>query len=128
MRHWHGPFDKRGYHHGNLKEARLVDALVAHMAVEIAVRALRQAERPVHIDAKAGVAGRVVEHAPDVSRASVFGKRLGRPGGEIDGGLDGPPAARRPPRHGLRRLGAMAPEDEAVMPAAPALAPPGVAA
>jgi AcrR family transcriptional regulator len=25
MRHWHGPFDKRGYHHGNLKEA-LVEA------------------------------------------------------------------------------------------------------
>ncbi|HEX8167942.1 MAG TPA: TetR/AcrR family transcriptional regulator [Beijerinckiaceae bacterium] len=25
MRHWHGPFDKRGYHHGNLKEA-LIEA------------------------------------------------------------------------------------------------------
>lgn len=25
MRHWHGDFDKRGYHHGNLKEA-LVEA------------------------------------------------------------------------------------------------------
>jgi AcrR family transcriptional regulator len=25
MRHWHGPFDKRGYHHGNLNEA-LIEA------------------------------------------------------------------------------------------------------
>ncbi|MGO4706029.1 TetR/AcrR family transcriptional regulator [Microvirga sp. 2MCAF38] len=25
MRHWHSPFDRRGYHHGNLKEA-LIDA------------------------------------------------------------------------------------------------------
>ncbi|WP_112664386.1 TetR/AcrR family transcriptional regulator [Microvirga flavescens] len=25
MRHWHSPFDKRGYHHGNLKEA-LIEA------------------------------------------------------------------------------------------------------
>lgn len=25
MRHWHGPSDRRGYHHGNLKEA-LIDA------------------------------------------------------------------------------------------------------
>ena len=25
MRHWHGPFDRRGYHHGNLKEA-LIEA------------------------------------------------------------------------------------------------------
>ena len=94
--------------------------LVAHMAVEIAVRAFDRAERPVHIDAKAGVAGRVVEHAPDVSRASGFGKRVGRPGGEIGGGLDGHPAARRHPRPRLRRLGAMAPEDfKPVMRAAP---------
>ena len=27
MRHWHGPFDKRGYHHGNLKEALVRAAL-----------------------------------------------------------------------------------------------------
>ena len=31
-------------------EARLVDAAVAHVAVEVAIGALRQAERPVHID------------------------------------------------------------------------------
>ena len=31
-------------------EARLVDAAVAHVAVEVAIGALRQAERPVHVD------------------------------------------------------------------------------
>ena len=36
--------------------ALLVDAGVAHMAVEVAIRALRQAERPVHVDAEASVA------------------------------------------------------------------------
>src|SRR6185312_8730754 len=35
------------------QESRLVDRGVADMAVEVAVRALRQAERPVHIDAEA---------------------------------------------------------------------------
>ena len=36
-------------------EARFVDAAVAHMAVEVAIRALRQAERPVHVDAEGRV-------------------------------------------------------------------------
>ena len=34
------------------REASLVDAGVAHMAVEVAVRTLRQAERPMDIDAE----------------------------------------------------------------------------
>ena len=37
------------------EEARLVDAARAHMAVEVAVGALGGAERPMHVDAEAGV-------------------------------------------------------------------------
>jgi hypothetical protein len=42
--------------------ARLVDAAHAHVAVEVAIRTFVPTERPMHIDAEAGVAGRVVEH------------------------------------------------------------------
>ena len=37
------------------REAGLVDGGVAHMAVEVAIRALRQAERPVDIDPEGGL-------------------------------------------------------------------------
>ncbi len=40
------------------KEARLVDAAEAHVAVEVAVGALLRAERPVDVDAEAAVSRR----------------------------------------------------------------------
>ena len=42
-------------------ESVLVDP-VADMAVEVAIRAFRGAERPVHVNAETRVAGRVVDH------------------------------------------------------------------
>ena len=42
------------------EKARLVDGRVADVAVEVAIGAFRGAERPVHVDAEARVAGRVV--------------------------------------------------------------------
>ena len=36
--------------HGGVDEARLIDVAMAYVAIEVAIRALRQAERPVHID------------------------------------------------------------------------------
>ena len=41
-------------------EARLVDRRVADVAVEVAIRALRQAERPVHVDAEGRFARRCI--------------------------------------------------------------------
>ena len=49
-------------------EARLVDRRVAHMAVEVAIGAFRQAERPMHIDAEAAIALPTVD--PDRQRRS----------------------------------------------------------
>jgi hypothetical protein len=48
------------------EEARLVDALHPHMAVEVAIGAFRQAERPVDVDAKARVARGVSSMTADM--------------------------------------------------------------
>ncbi len=45
-----GDFRAKGF-----DEAILVDIATAHVAVEIAVGAFRQAERPMHIDAEARI-------------------------------------------------------------------------
>src|SRR4051794_12334806 len=49
-------------------EARLVHRLMPHMAVEIAIGAFGQAERPVQVNAEARVARRMVDHRADVIR------------------------------------------------------------
>ena len=70
------------------EEARLVQRLVPHVAVEVAIRAFRRAERPVHVDAEARIPRRMIAHAPDVIRARRLASGR-RPGGENGGGLDG---------------------------------------
>ena len=50
--------------HTGIDEARLVDGGVAHMAVEVAIRAFRQAERPMDVDAECRIVGR--GHGPTI--------------------------------------------------------------
>ena len=42
----------------------LIHGLVPHVAVEVAIGALRGAERPMHIDAEARVPRRMIDHGP----------------------------------------------------------------
>src|SRR5207253_1514412 len=57
------------------EEARLVDPFEPQMAVEIAIGALRGAERPVHVDGKARIPRWVIDHARHVTRPLAFRKR-----------------------------------------------------
>ena len=62
------------------RKARLVRRLMADVAVEIAIRALRRAERPMHIDAESGCAlgnvdRRALSARPDGARARSLNAR-----------------------------------------------------
>ena len=66
---------RRNFRRKRAHEARFVDRGVAHVAVEVAIGTLRQAKRPMHVDAETGIgAGRL-------ARASRqrFSERQGTP-------------------------------------------------
>ena len=55
-------------------EPRLIHGFAPHMAVEIAIGAFREAERPMHIDAEGRIPRRMIDHGSDVSRWGAVGK------------------------------------------------------
>jgi hypothetical protein len=125
----HPPPPRERRHMGDLalerrQEARLVDGPVPDVAVEVAIGALRQAERPVHVDAEARIAGGVVDHGAHVSGR----RRNDKARGAVESATTGPVSRsghrnrrasqsrttklpRRPPRQARDNAGRRAPRD-----------------